>query len=196
MLILIGVLTSVGCQSLPSVPEEHEGAAKGAGVGAAAGTVAGAVFGGNVRSAVIGGLVGALLGGAVGHYAYDRKEAREETAQAYAYNESQGAVLCIEEASVSPQTAAPGDVVQVAMTYAVLNPSPGATTSLTEIREITYKGEVVGRPEVRVAHTDGTYTSTIPIRLPQEAKKGRYTVRAIVQTDTQKDTREFGFSVK
>lgn len=181
-----------GCQS---IPQEHKGAATGAGVGAATGAVAGAVIGKSTKGAVIGALLGALVGGAIGHYAYDKKRTREETARTYNYKESHGKILTIEEASSSPQTAHPGDVVEMKMTYAVLNPSAEAKTSITEIREVTYSGELVGKPEIRVERGDGTYTSTVPIRLPSDAKKGVYKVRTIVQSENAKDTKEISFTV-
>ena len=181
-----------GCQS---IPQEHKGAATGTGVGAATGAVAGAVIGKSTKGAVIGALLGALVGGAIGHYAYDKKRTREETLQTYNYKEAQGSLLTIEEASSSPQTVRPGDVVEMKMTYAVLNPSAEAKTSITEIREVTYSGELVGKPEVRVERGDGTYTSTVPIRLPSDAKKGVYKVRTIVQSENTKDTKEINFTV-
>jgi hypothetical protein len=63
------------------------------------------------------------------------------------------------------------------------------------IREIRHNEELVGRPEVRVEHSDGTYTSTIPIDLPSTTKKGTYTVISTVQTENVKDTKEVSFSV-
>jgi hypothetical protein len=92
-------------------------------------------------------------------------------------------------------TVYPGDTVELEMTYAILNPSPDVQTNLTETRIITHKGEIVGKPEVRVTRTDGTYTSTVPLRLPAEAAKGTYVVTSIVQTDNAKDTKEFTFKV-
>ena len=181
-----------GCQS---IPQEHKGAAVGAGAGAATGAVVGAVIGKSTKGAVIGALLGVLVGGAIGHYAYDKQRTREETAQTYNYKESHGKVLTIEDASSSPQTVRPGDVVEMKMTYAVLNPSAEAKTSITEIREVTYSGELVGKPEVRVERGDGTYTSTVPIRLPSDAKKGVYKVRTIVQSENTKDTKEISFTV-
>jgi len=181
--------------SCANLPEEHKGAATGAGIGAASGAVAGALLGKDTKSAVIGALAGALIGGAVGHYGYDQKKNREETQQTYNYQSKYGTVLTLEEASSSPLTVYPGDTVELEMTYAILNPSPDVQTNLTETRIITHNGEIVGKPEVRVTRTDGTYTSTVPLRLPAEAAKGTYVVTSIVQTDNAKDTKEFTFKV-
>lgn len=65
-------------------------------------------------------------------------------------------VLTLEEASVSPQTAHPGDDVEIKMSYAVLNPSAEARIVITETREIMHDGELVGEPEVQVERADGT----------------------------------------
>lgn len=190
--IIIALLMVSSCST---IPEEHKGAATGAGVGAAVGAAAGAILGGDTKSTVVGGLLGALIGGAIGHYAYDRTRTREETAQTYNYSPQNGTVLTIEKVSAEPQTVNPGEVVELNMTYAVLNPDQGVRTELTEIREITHEGELVGRPEVRVNHLDGTYTSTIPLHLPADAHKGVYKVTARVESQRAKDVRMMEFYV-
>lgn len=189
-LMLISVLLS--CQT---IMDEHRGAAVGAGAGAATGAVAGAVIGKGAGAVILGGLIGGLVGGMVGTYAYDMPRTREQTAKTYNYQPSQGTILTIENASVSPQIAYPGDVVNLNMTYAVLNPSRNAEIHITEIREITHNNQLVGNPEVRVVRADGTYNSTIPLRLPPNAAKGTYKVRTIVQSSNAKDTREINFTV-
>jgi len=84
----------VGLFGCASIPEEHKGAATGAAVGGAAGVLAGAAMG-DTKGAIIGGLAGALVGGLIGHYAYDQKKTKDETAQKYAYKSSMGTVLRI-----------------------------------------------------------------------------------------------------
>ena len=175
--------------------EENKGAAVGAGAGAATGAVAGALIG-DTKGAVIGGLLGALAGGAIGHYAYDQPRDREQTAQVYGYNESGGNVLTLEDVSSMPQTIRPGDSIDLRMTYAVLTPSQNAITRVTETREITYNGELVGNPQINVDRHDGTYTSTVPLRLPTNAKDGLYLVRATVQSEYGSDSMESSFTVR
>ena len=186
------ILWLMGCQT---VMEEHRGAAVGAGAGAATGAVAGALIGKGAGAVLLGGLIGGLVGGMVGTYAYDMPRTRVQTAKTYNYQPSQGTILTIENVSTSPQIVHPGDVVNLNMTYAVLNPSPNAETNITEIREIKHNNELVGNPEVRVVRPDGTYNSTIPLRLPPNAAKGNYKVRTIVQSSSAKDTREIHFTV-
>lgn len=192
VLVFVFILSFASCET---VMTEHKGAAVGAGAGAATGAVAGALIGRGAGAVVVGGLIGGLLGGVVGNYAYDQPRNREQTAKAYNYNTSQGTVLTIENVSASPQTIRTGNLVDLKMTYAVLNPSANVQTNITEIREITHDGELVGKPEVRVTRGDGTYDSTVPLRLPSNAPKGQYKVTMTVQSDNAKDTRETRFTV-
>jgi len=182
--------------SCASVPEEHKGAATGAGVGAATGAVLGAVIGRDVSGAVIGGLLGALVGGVIGHYYSDQKKTRNETASQYGYRSTQGNMLRLEEASVVPQTVSPGGTVEMKMTYAVLTPAETTEVRVIEKREIRHNGELVGNPEVTVTHKGGTYTSSIPLTLPADAKKGLYVVTNTVQSGTLSEQLQSAFTVR
>ncbi|MEW6053523.1 MAG: hypothetical protein AB1552_07025 [Nitrospirota bacterium] len=51
--------------------------------------------------AILGGLAGALAGSLIGHYAYDQERTKDETAQKYNYNDSQGKLLRIEKVMVT-----------------------------------------------------------------------------------------------
>jgi hypothetical protein len=196
---LVVILTFLaGVSGCASIPEEHKGAATGAGVGAATGAVAGALLGSKgakTEMAILGGLLGALAGGAIGHYAYDKKRTKEETAQKYDYKPSQGTVIRIEEASVDPSVVKPGDKVELKMTYAVLGVESGKKLDISEIREIRYEGELHGKPQISVSREDGTYSSSIPITLPQDAKKGKYRVIMTVQSPSVSDSKEVTFQV-
>jgi outer membrane lipoprotein SlyB len=197
---IIAVVLCLTLMSLPlgcaDVMEEHRGATVGAGVGGAVGGVMGSVIGSGTGAVVVGALAGALLGGAIGHFGYDQERTREQTAKNYSYKESQGTVLRIENLKVSPASVRPGDTVELKMTYAVLHDSPDTRIAVTEIREITYKGELVGRPEVKVEQADGTYTTSVPLRLPSGAEKGTYKVKAMVESQYAKDAREITFTVR
>jgi len=184
----------VGLFGCASIPEEHKGAATGAAVGGAAGVLAGAAMG-DTKGAIIGGLAGALVGGLIGHYAYDQKKTKEETAQKYAYQSSMGTVLRIEGVTAMPSTAKPGEKVDLNATYAVLAPTD-TDINITETREIRMGGELVGKPEVNVTRRGGTYSSTVPLFLPSDAKPGTYTVVTTIQAENAKDSREASFTVK
>lgn len=183
----------VGLFGCASIPQEHKGAATGAAVGGAAGVLAGAAMG-DTKGAIIGGLAGALVGGLIGHYAYDQKKTKEETAQKYAYQSSMGTVLRIEGVTAMPSTAKPGEKVDLNATYAVLAPTD-TDINITETREIRMGGELVGKPEVNVTRRGGTYSSTVPLFMPSDAKPGTYTVVTTVQAQNAKDSRETSFTV-
>jgi hypothetical protein len=187
------VISIVSCQT---VMQEHPGAAVGAGAGAATGAVAGALIGKGAGAVILGGVLGGLAGGLIGHYAYDVPRSREETARVYGYQPSQGTILTIENATVYPQVVYPGSIVDLKVTYAVLTPSPDMEIDLTEIRQITHDGELVGNPEVRVIRAGGTYSSTVPLHLPPNARRGEYRVRTTVESSYAKDTRETFFTVE
>jgi hypothetical protein len=195
--VILTFLTGVfGCAS---VPEEHKGAATGAGIGAATGVIAGALLGSKgakTEMAILGGLVGALAGGAIGHYAYDQKRTKEETAKKYNYNSSQGNMIRIENLSVAPAMAKPGDTVELKMAYALLGVGAGKEVNISEIREIRYEGEIFGKPQVNVSRADGTYVSSIPVTLPNDAKKGKYNIIATVQSPYASDSKEASFQIK
>ena len=197
------IIATVLCITLVSLPlgcanvmEEHRGAAVGAGAGGAVGGVMGAVIGHGTGAVVVGALAGALLGGAIGHFGYDQERTREQTAKNYSYKESQGTILRIESLKAAPASVRPGETVELKMTYAVLHESPSTKIAVTEIREITYKGELVGRPEVKVEQTDGTYTTSIPLKLPSNAQKGTYKVKGMVESQVAKDAKEITFTVR
>jgi len=192
ILLVLALIVSIGgCASTEQTVRDNPGAT----VGATLGATAGVLLGGSTGGRIAGGLIGALVGGAIGHYAYDRTRSADETAKTYNYKSSQGTVVSIENAAAAPTKVRSGDTVEIQMTYAVLNPSPSVETDVTEIREITHKGTLVGRPETTVPRTAGTYTSTIPLHLPSNAAPGVYEVKTIVQTPEAKDVRITQFSV-
>jgi hypothetical protein len=193
--VILTFLTGVfGC-----VTEEHKGAATGAGIGAVTGAVAGSLLGAKgakTEMAILGGLAGALAGGAIGHYAYDQKRTKDETSKKYNYSSSQGNLIRIEDFSVVPATAGPGDTIELKMTYALLGVGAGKEVNISEIREIRYEGEIFGKPQVNVSRADGTYVSTIPVTLPNDAKKGKYNVITTVQSPYASDSKEVSFQIK
>jgi len=195
-LLMIPFLFMLSCQTMPKVPEEHKGAAAGAGIGAVAGSVLGAVIGDSTRSAVLGGLIGTLIGGAVGHYYYDQKRTGTETINQYGYDPSKGPMLKIEDASITPQIVSPGDKVDLRITYAVLISATATPLNIIEKWEIRHEGDLVGNPEVRVSRAAGTYTASIPLTLPGDAKRGFYIVTCTVTADTISDELKSSFTVK
>jgi hypothetical protein len=90
----------------------------------------------------------------------------------------------------------PGEKVDLDVTYALMAPSPDSQINITESRMVRLNNELVGNPEVNVSHTAGTYTSSIPLFLPADAKKGTYKVITTIKTDSGKDSRETSFEVQ
>jgi len=195
LIVLLTFMTGLfGCAT---IPEEHKGAATGAGIGAIAGVTAGALLGSSgakTEMAILGGLMGALAGGLIGHYAYDKKRNEQETADKYNYNPSKGLKVQIEDATVAPKQVFPGETVNIRTTYALLGAD--TDTAVTETSEIRFNGKVYTKPEVKVYRDSGTYSSTLPITMPHDAKKGKYTVIVSVKAGKVKDSKETSFSVK
>ena len=122
--------------------------------------------------AVLGGVLGALAGGLIGHYAYDKKSSKENTSKKYNYKQSRGVFVKVENASVVPNAVKTGERIDLRMTYAVLGAKPDSELSVTETREIKYKGELFAKPKMYVKRDDGTYSSSIPITIPADREKG------------------------
>ena len=197
--ILTLMMFLLGISGCATIPEEHQGAATGAGIGAVAGALGGAVIAGEgsrTKGAIIGGLAGALLGGVIGNYTVDQKKTSTETANKYNYQPSAGTIVRIEGSSAKPATVKPGDKVDLEATYAVMTPSANTQVSITEIREVRLNNELVGNPEVNVSHAAGTYTSSVPLFLPTDARKGTYRVITTIKSDAGKDSRETSFIVQ
>lgn len=188
-----------GTSGCVTVSEEHQGAAKGAGLGGLGGAVAGAVLAGEgsrTKGALIGGLAGALLGGVIGNYAVDKKKTAQETTSKYSYQPSSGTVVRIETATATPSVVTPGGTANLEATYAVMTPSSDSQVAITEIREVTLNGELVGNPEVNVKQSAGTYRTSVPLILPNDAKKGKYRVITTIKSESGKDSRESSFTVQ
>ena len=197
-LSLSASLFLAGCAT---VPEEQRGKAEGGTIGAAAGAVLGGVIGsqsGNTgKGIVLGALLGGLSGALIGDYYYDQKKTSQQTTQTYGYTPSQGTLVRVEQTKVSPSVAKPGERINLESTYAVLDSRASATIPIREVREIRSRaGELIGKPEVQVNREGGTYSSSVPIVLPSDAKKGVYVVTTTVEAGNARDTRESTFTIQ
>lgn len=189
----------LGASGCATIPEEHKGAATGAGIGAATGAVAGAILAGEgsrTQGALLGGLAGTLIGGVIGNYTVDKEKTAQETSDKYAYNPSAGTMVRIETAGATPATVSPGGTTNLEASYAVMTPNADSEVAITESREVTLNGELVGSPEVNVNRTAGTYKTSIPLILPKDAKKGKYKVITSIKSAAGKDSRESSFTVQ
>ncbi|MEK6695767.1 MAG: YMGG-like glycine zipper-containing protein [Candidatus Deferrimicrobiota bacterium] len=185
-----------GCAAQHEGMREHRGAAVGAGTGAVGGAVVGGLLGGK-RGAVVGGLLGALAGGLVGNYHDQREKNLAETRRGYTdYNAARGTRLKIERVRTNPPAAAPGDTVEIQLTYAVLTPREDVMVPVRESREILFEGSKVGEASVDIEREGGTWRSVVPITLPGNARPGNYRVVASVESrGGGKDIEEITFRV-
>lgn len=184
-----------GCAAVQESPKTATGAAVGGLGGAALGAAIGAAAGRPGTGALIGGLTGILAGGLIGAY-YDRQDrTRPATAQAYNYQPSQGALVRIERVEATPRTVYAGQSVNLGVTYAIIDPNPARMIRVTEIREIRQNGNIVGNPTANIERQGGTYTSTIPLTLPSDARPGTYTVVTKVQSENASDATSTSFTV-
>jgi len=192
--LFVSILT--GCAAQNGGMREHKGAAIGAGTGAVGGAVVGGLLGGR-RGAVVGGLLGALAGGLVGNYHDQREKDLAETRHAYAeYTPAKGTRLKIERVRTTPTAAAPGDTVEIQLTYAVLTPREDVMVPVRESREILFNGVKVGEASVDIEREGGTWRSVVPITLPGNARPGNY--RVVVSVESRgggKDVEEITFRV-
>ena len=186
-----------GCAAQNGGMREHKGAAVGAGTGAVGGAVVGGLLGGK-RGAVAGGLLGALAGGLLGNYYDEREKNLAETRRAHTeYDAAKGTTLKIEQVRTNPATAAPGDTVEIQLTYAVLTPREDMMVPVRESRAILFEGSKVGEVSVDIEREGGTWRSVVPITLPGNARPGNYRVVASVESrGGGKDVEEITFRVR
>lgn len=182
-------------------PRHAQYTATGAGVGAVTGGILGGVIGSmsgrSAEGVVIGSIMGGLMGASVGDAEYHQQRSGEEAARMYSYNEEKATrdLVRIEDATVNPKVARPGDEVMLSVTYTMLTRWRSGQV-VHEVREVRKEGELIGRPEISVTRQGGTWTSTIPIRIQSDAVPGTYVVTNIVETDDAGDVRETTFRVE
>jgi hypothetical protein len=203
MVVVFGVMLA-GCATESGYYDPYRSAGAGALGGAATGAAIGSIIGAATGSAATGAWVGAAAGGALGLvagalYAQHRNsEIRSAQAAqaAYNYNPAQGNVVNIEQASASPTQVAPGQPVNLGMTYTVLNPG-NAPTSVTIVREMYYGTSLLGQPyQTTVTNTNGTYNDAVAYNLPGNANPGNYRVVNRVMSGGGQAQRDVYFTVR
>jgi hypothetical protein len=96
----------------------------------------------------------------------------------------------------NPTTVAPGETVEIQLTYAVLTPREDVMVPVRESREILFNGVKVGEASVDIEREGGTWRSVVPITLPENARPGNYRVVASVESrGGGKDIEEITFRV-
>lgn len=195
LIVLVGGLALLnGCETLERAVKDNPSTAAGAGVGGAGGAIIGGLAGAT-KGAVIGGLAGALAGGVIGNLLDRQERTRAATAETIAYTEEKGHLVRIEAVSLNPQALRPGETVNVNVQYAIITPRGTDPVRVREVRQIYHQGDLVGHPVVELERLDGTYWSTLPIKLPPSAAPGRYDVVVGVEMNGMLDRWESRFTV-
>jgi hypothetical protein len=195
LILLVGSVALLnGCETVERAIKDNPKTAAGAGVGGAGGALIGGLASGGT-GAVIGGLAGVLAGGVVGNLLDRQQRTRAATAETVAYTEEKGNLVRIEEVSLNPQSIRPGETVNINVQYAIITQRGVEPVRVREIRHIYYQGDLVGNPVVVIERPDGTYWSTLPIRLPETATPGRYDVVVGVEMNGALDRWEARFTI-
>jgi hypothetical protein len=176
------------------------GAAGGAAAGAALGSIIGAATGSPGTGAWVGAATGAIVGGIGGNlYAQHMNQQmrnRNMAAQQYNYNSSRGVLVDVSQATATPNAVRPGQTVNMAMTYTVLNPD-NTPTRVTLYREVRLNGQTVGQPNTaQVMNQNGTFQDRVAFTVPSVAGPGIYTVSNRVLTDYGSAERTSSFTVQ
>lgn len=194
--IMMIVVSTLSCAEFEQKVRDNPKTA----IGAAAGTAGGLLLGGlifrSTTGALLGGLLGGLAGGVIGDAMESQKREYASTAKAYNYTPAEGTVVRIEKVEALPSTVKPGDTVQLVTHYALLTPDPTRAVSVTERREITKAGQMVGNPVLTVDRTGGTWASSIPLTLPANAATGVYHVNMAVRTNGSLASKATTFTVQ
>ena len=194
ILLVGGVVLLNGCETLERAVKDNPRTAAGTGVGGAGGALIGGLASGGT-GAVIGGLAGVLAGGVIGNVLDRQERSRAATAETVAYTVEKGNLVRIEEVSLNPQAIRPGETINVNVQYAIITPSGRDPVRVREVRQIYYQGDLVGNPVVEIERLDGTYWSTLPIKLPASAAPGRYDVVVGVGMNGALDRWETRFTI-
>jgi outer membrane lipoprotein SlyB len=194
ILLIAGVAFLKGCETLERTIKDNPATATGAGVGGAGGAVIGGLAGSGT-GAVIGSLAGVLAGGVIGNVLDRQERTRAASAETMAYSAEKGNLVRIEEVSLNPQSIRPGETVNVNVQYVIITPSGRDPVRVREVRQIYYQGDLVGNPVVEVERLDGTYWSTLPIKLPVSAAPGLYAVVVGVEMNGTLDRWESRFNI-
>jgi uncharacterized protein YcfJ len=186
-----------GCASQKHARYTATGAGIGAVTGGILGGVIGSMSGRSAEGVVIGSILGGLMGASVGDAQYQQQRSYEAAAEHYDYNREKARrdLVRIEDASSNPKVVHPGEEVTLSVTYTVLSRWKD-NAEVHEVREIRKEGDLIGRPEVTVERQGGTWSSSMPIRLPDNAEAGTYVVTNIVETEDAGDVRESTFRVE
>jgi len=175
LVLSVVALGIVGCQTY------GEAAGLGGAIGAGTGAIIGHQSGHTVEGALIGGALGAVTGLIVHDVKVKQARSREQTAQVYNYQPTQGEMLTLERSEVLPPSVRPGEEISGTIQYALLGTGPGVQVG--EQRTIMQGERVVADISTQnFTRQDGTWVSTLPFRLPGNIQPGQYSLVTTVRT--------------
>lgn len=103
------------------------------------------------------------------------------TVQQVAYNNPvQGTQVKIVSVEATPGLISGGGNVTLSITYTVLTARDNQVVRVTEQRRVSFRQTLVANLTGTVARKPGTYTSRMPIRLPNYADTGLYNYEATI----------------
>ncbi len=195
-----GVLCSVMIASCSTSTESTNqilgglgGAALGAGIGALA-------TGGDTTAVLAGAAAGAVAGWAavkLVQYHSEQTRSASEEAKALGYRSSDGMVVKIRGATVSPSSARPGDNINLSMNYAVLAPQGTSSVPVSETWTLEKDGEKLASvPPKQVSRAPGGWHTQAGIDVPRNAGKGTYVVKNRVEAGDSYDERVSTFTIR
>ncbi|MET0153029.1 MAG: hypothetical protein ABW298_10540 [Candidatus Binatia bacterium] len=198
--LVCGVLCSAMIASCSTSTESRDqvlgglgGAALGAGIGALA-------TGGDTTAVLAGAAAGAVAGWAtvkLVQYHSEQKRSAKEEAKALGYRSSDGTVVKIRGASVSPERARPGDNLNLTMDYAVLAPQGTSSVPVSEIWTLEKDGErLASVPPKQQNRAPGGWQTRAGIDIPKNASKGTYVVKNRVEAGNSYDERIATFTIR
>lgn len=185
---MIGVAVLPGCATM-------EGSA---GTGAALGGLAGGIIGHQSGRAIEGAFVGALAGAIAGAVVHDVRDRRmrtaQETHQTYQFQPDQGLQLHIEESIIEPRQVPAGSRMNGTVNYAVMGTGTGVP-----VREqfVVMRGNepVSTVYDGTPTRSDGTFSKTVVIELPEDVAPGTYRLANTVSTQSVSRTAYTDFEV-
>ncbi len=199
-LALLFMVSLFGCATERGYYDPGRSTAAGALGGAAAGAAIGSIIGAATGSPATGAWVGGATGGGLGGYLYSAHQNklaydRNTAARTYSYQPSQGNLVDIDSASVSPNSVSPGQRVNMQMTYTILSPTPAPTT-VTISREVTKDGASLAQPhQTQVTNNNGTFSDQVGYTVPNNAAPGTYTVTSRISSSYGSDQETSYFTV-
>jgi hypothetical protein len=131
---------------------------------------------------------------AVRYRTFQRTHSAEEEADAIGYSKSQGTVLKVRGASVTPTAAEAGKSIFSEMDYSVVGRMN--ELEITEEWQILKEGKLLTSTSPRRENRDpGGWRVSVSIGLPRGAKPGAYVIRSRVVAGQLADSRDVGFTV-